>query len=162
MRREAISFPFLRNSFQNVATANVGKSAEQARELGYLKPVDRIVMNRAELLYVAKAEVTAMAEEGYRPPLKARDIPAAGRTAIATFKAHLANLLAGKQISEHDYLVASKIAYVMCGGDVEAGSLVDEEWFLELERECFMELLATERTQARIEHTLKTGKPLRN
>ena len=155
-------FPFLRNSFQNVATANVSKSAEQALELGYLKPVDRIVMNRAELLYVAKAEVTAMAEEGYRPPLKARDIPAAGRTAIATFKAHLANLLAGNQISPHDYLVASKIAYVMCGGDVEAGSLVDEEWFLALERECFMELLATERTQARIEHTLKTGKPLRN
>jgi len=155
-------FAFLRNSFQNVATANVSKSAEQARELGYLKPVDRIVMNRAELLYVAKAEVTAMAEEGYRPPLKARDIPAAGRTAIATFKAHLANLLAGNQISQHDYLVASKIAYVMCGGDVEAGSLVDEDWFLALERECFMELLATERTQARIEHTLKTGKPLRN
>ncbi|HYL18092.1 MAG TPA: 3-hydroxyacyl-CoA dehydrogenase NAD-binding domain-containing protein [Burkholderiales bacterium] len=155
-------FPFLRNSFQNVAMANVGKSAEQARELDYLKPGDRIVMNRAELLHVAKAEVNAMVEEGYRPPLKARDIPAAGRTVIATFRAHLANLLAGNQISEHDYLVAGKIAYVMCGGDVEAGTLVDEDWYLYLERECFMELLATEKTQARIEYTLKTGKPLRN
>jgi len=155
-------FPFLRNSFQNVAMANVGKSAEQARELEYLKSGDRIVMNRAELLYVAKAEVSAMVEEGYRPPLKARDVPAAGRTAIATFRAHLANLLAGNQISEHDYLVAGKIAYVMCGGDVEAGTLVDEDWYLHLERECFMELLATEKTQARIEYTLKTGKPLRN
>jgi 3-hydroxyacyl-CoA dehydrogenase len=155
-------FPFLRHYFQNVALATVGKSAEQARELGYLKPADRIVMNRAELLYVAKSEVNAMAEAGYRPPLKARDVPAAGRTAIATLKAHLANLLAGAQISEHDFLVASKIAYVLCGGDVEAGSLVDEQWFLDLERECFMELIATAKTQARIEFTLKTGKPLRN
>jgi 3-hydroxyacyl-CoA dehydrogenase len=155
-------FPFLRQSFQNVALASVGKSAEQARELGYLKPEDRLVMNRAELLYVAKSEVTAMAEAGYRPPLKPRNIPAAGRTALATLKAHLTNLLAGGQISEHDFLVASKIAYVLCGGDIEAGSPVDEQWFLDLERECFMELLATEKTQARIEYTLKTGKPLRN
>ena len=135
-------------------------SAEQAREMGYLKAGDRIVMNRLELLHVAKSEVTALAEAGYRPPLRARQIPVAGRSAIATFKAHLANMLAGQYISEHDFLVASKIAYVLCGGDVEAGSLVDEQWFLDLERECFMELLATEKTQARIEHTLKTGKPL--
>ncbi|HTS54282.1 MAG TPA: 3-hydroxyacyl-CoA dehydrogenase NAD-binding domain-containing protein [Burkholderiales bacterium] len=155
-------FPFLRQYFQNAALATVGKSAEQARELGYLRRADRIVMNRAELLYVAKSEVSAMAEAGYRPPLKARDVPAAGRTAIATLKAHLANLVAGAQISEHDFLVASKIAYVLCGGDVEAGSLVDEQWFLDLERGCFMELIATAKTQARIEHTLKTGKPLRN
>jgi len=120
------------------------------------------VMNRAELLCIAKSELSAMAEAGYRPPLKPRSIPAAGRTAIATLKAHLANLLAGAQISEHDFLVASKIAYVLCGGDIEAGSPVDEQWFLDLERECFMELLATEKTQARIEYTLKTGKPLRN
>ncbi|MBM3396164.1 MAG: hypothetical protein FJY37_16380, partial [Betaproteobacteria bacterium] len=65
-------------------------------------------------------------------------------------------------ISEHDHLVTEKIATVMCGGDLEAGALVDEQWFLTLERQCFMELLATEKTQARIEHTLKTGKPLRN
>ena len=149
-------------STSRTSPATVGKSAEQARELGYLKPADRIVMNRAEVLYVARSQVTAMAEAGYRPPLKARDIPAAGRTAIATLKAHLANLVAGAQISEHDFLVASKIAYVLCGGDVEAGSLVDEQWFLDLERECFMELIATAKTQARIEHTLKTGKPLRN
>ncbi len=155
-------FSFLRHYFQNVALGTVGKSAEQARELGYLKPEDRIVMNRAELLCVAKSELSAMAEAGHRPPLKPHSIPAAGRTAIATLKAHLANLLAGAQISEHDFLVASKIAYVLCGGDIEAGSPVGERWFLDLERECFMELLATEKTQARIEYTLKTGKPLRN
>jgi 3-hydroxyacyl-CoA dehydrogenase len=155
-------FPFLRQYFQNVAMAEVARSAEQAREMNYLKPTDRIVMNRLELLHVAKSEVVALSEAGYRPPLRARQIPVAGRSAIATIKAHLANMLAGQYISEHDYLVAGKIAYAMCGGDVEAGSLVDEQWLLELERQCFMELLATEKTQARIEHTLKTGKPLRN
>jgi 3-hydroxyacyl-CoA dehydrogenase len=155
-------FPFLRQYFQNVAMAEVSRSAEQARTLGYLRPSDPIVMNRAELLHVAKAQARALAEAGYRPPLRARDIPVAGRSAIATIKAHLANLLAGGHISEHDMLVSSKIATVLCGGDVEAGSLVDEAWLLELERAQFMELLATEKTQARIEHTLKTGKPLRN
>ena len=155
-------FPFLRRYFQTVALASVGKSAEQARELGYLKAADWIVMNRSELLYVAKSKLTALAEAGYRPPLKPRNVPAAGRTAFATLKAHLANLLAGAQISQHDFLVASKIAYVLCGGDVEAGAPVDEQWFLDLERACFMELLATEKTQARIEYTLRTGKPLRN
>ena len=85
-----------------------------------------------------------------------------GDSAIATFKAHMANLLAGGFISEHDFLVGSKVAHVLCGGDVTPGSLVDEQWLLDLEREAFMELLATEKTQQRIEHTLKTGKPLRN
>jgi len=155
-------FPFLRIYFQNVAMATVGKSAENARELGYLQATDRIVANRSELLYVAKCEINEMVEAGYRPPLHALNIPVAGRSALATLKAHLANMLAGSYISDHDFLVASKIAYVMCGGDVEAGSLVDERWLLDLERSCFMELLATEKTQARIEHTLKTGKPLRN
>jgi len=155
-------FPFLRRYFENVAKAEVGRSAEQARELHYLKPGDRIVMNRAELLYAAKAEVNGLAEAGYRPPLRARNVPVGGRTAIATLKVGLTNLLEGQYISEHDFLVSSKIAEVLCGGDVEPGSLVDESWLLELERSCFMELLATEKTQARIEHTLKTGKPLRN
>jgi 3-hydroxyacyl-CoA dehydrogenase len=74
----------------------------------------------------------------------------------------MTNMLEGGFISEHDYLIGSKIAHVLCGGDVEPGSLVDEQWFLDLEREAFIELLATEKTQARIEYTLKTGKPLRN
>ena len=155
-------FPFLKNYFQNVAMAQVGKSAEHSRELGYLRPGDRVVMNRFELLYAAKAELNAMAEAGYRPPLRARNIPAAGRTAIATFKMAMTNMLAGRHISEHDYLIGSKVAYVLCGGDVEPGTPVTEEWFLDLERQAFMELIATEKTQARIEHMLKTGKPLRN
>ncbi|MNC93353.1 putative 3-hydroxyacyl-CoA dehydrogenase [compost metagenome] len=86
----------------------------------------------------------------------------AGRSQIATIRAFMENLLAGGHISEHDYLIGHKVAIVMCGGEVEAGSLVDEQWLLDLERKHFMELIATEKTQARIEHTLKTGKPLRN
>jgi len=155
-------FPHLRRYFQNVAMAEVGKSAVQARDLGYLGPCDRIVMNRAEVLHVAKSELNALVEAGYRAPLPPAGIPVAGRSAIATIKAYMTNMLEGQYISGHDYLVGSKVAYAMCGGDVEAGTMVDEAWLLALERRGFMELLATEKTQARIEHTLKTGKPLRN
>jgi len=154
--------PFLQKYFKTAAMAEIARSAEHARELGFLRSADRIVMNRFELLEAAKAEVRAMVASGYRPPLRRADIPAAGRSAIATIKAFMVNMLEGAQISEHDYLIGSKIATVLCGGDVEAGSLVDEQWFLDLERQHFMELIATEKTQARIEHTLKTGKPLRN
>jgi 3-hydroxyacyl-CoA dehydrogenase len=154
--------PFLQKYFKAVAMAEVGRSAEHARELGFLRPADRIVMNRFELLEIAKAELRALAAAGYRPPLRQIAIPAAGRSAIATIRAFMENLLAGGHISEHDYLVGHKIAIVMCGGEIEGGSLVDEQWFLDLERRHFMELVATEKTQARIEHTLKTGKPLRN
>jgi len=154
--------PFLQKYFKAVAMAEVGRSAEHARELGYLRPADRIVMNRFELLDAAKAELRALAAAGYRPPLKPVAIPAAGRSAIATIKSFMVNLLEGGYISAHDFLIGSKIATVMCGGDIEAGSLVDEEWFLDLERRHFMELIATEKTQARIEQMLKTGKPLRN
>ncbi|GKS69822.1 3-hydroxyacyl-CoA dehydrogenase [Nitrosomonas sp. PY1] len=155
-------FPRLKNYFQTIAMAELAKSAEQAKELGYLRHSDTIVMNRFELLHVAKAQASAMAETGYRPPLRVREIPVAGNTGIATIQAQLVNLFEGQFISEHDYLIGKKIAYVMCGGDLTPGSLVDEEWFLELEHAAFMELIATEKTQQRIEHTLKTGKPLRN
>jgi 3-hydroxyacyl-CoA dehydrogenase len=153
--------PFLQKYFKAVAMAEVSRSAELAREIGYLRPTDRIVMNRFELLEIAKAEVRSLAS-AYRPPLRQVAIPAAGRSAIATIRAFMENLLAGGHISEHDYLIGHKVAIVMCGGEIEGGSLVDEQWYLDLERKHFMELIATEKTQARIEHTLKTGKPLRN
>jgi 3-hydroxyacyl-CoA dehydrogenase len=156
------AFPFLRRYFEAAATAQVSRSAEHAREIGYLRPTDRVVMNRFELLAIAKAEARALAEAGYRPPLAPRDIPVLGRSAAATIKVYMTNMREGKYISEHDYLIGSKIAEVMCGGDVEAGSRVDEQWLIELERKHFMELLATQKTQDRIEHMLKTGKPLRN
>jgi 3-hydroxyacyl-CoA dehydrogenase len=153
---------FIQKYFRTVAMAEVARSAEHARELGYLRPTDTIVMNRYELLHVAKAQLRALAESGYRPPLPQIAIPVAGRNAIGTIKAHMVNMREGGHISEHDYLVGSKVAEVMCGGYVEGGSLVDEQWFLRLEREAFMQLIATENTQARIDHMLKTGKPLRN
>ena len=160
--RDGDPFPQLKYYFQTVAMAELAKSAEQAKELGYLRLADIVVMHRFELLYVAKAQALALAEAGYRPPLRPREIPVAGDTGIATIQSQLVNLREGNFISEHDHLIGSKVAHVMCGGDLTPGSLVDEDWFLELERAAFMELLATEKTQARIEHTLKTGKPLRN
>lgn len=155
-------FSQLKYYFQTVAMAELGKSAEQAKELGYLRSADTVVMHRFELLHVAKAQALALAEAGYRPPLRMREIPVAGNTGIATVQSQLVNMREGGFISEHDNLIANKVAHVMCGGDLTPGSLVDEDWFLELERAAFMELLATEKTQTRIEYTLKTGKPLRN
>jgi 3-hydroxyacyl-CoA dehydrogenase len=133
---------------QVVAMAEVGRSAEHARELGYLRPTDRVVMNRFELLEIAKAELRALAAAGYRPPLRASAIPVLGRSGISTIKAFMVNMLEGGHISQHDYLIGSKVATVMCGGDVEGGSLVDEQWFLDLERAHFMESLRP-RPQAR-------------
>ena len=156
------SAPFLQRYFKAVAMAEVGRSAAHARELGYLRATDRVVMNRFELLEIAKAEARALAAAGYRPPLRATAIPVLGRSGIATIRAFVENLHAGGHVSDHDRLIAEKVATVMCGGDIETGSRVDEQWLLDLERRHFMELIATEKSQARIEHMLKTGKPLRN
>jgi 3-hydroxyacyl-CoA dehydrogenase len=154
--------PILRTYFQQVATAAVGKSALEARELGYLRPSDVIVPHAWEVLHVAKAQARAMAEAGYRPPLPARNIAVAGRTGIATLQMLLVNMRDGGFVSPYDYEIGLAIARVMCGGDVDSGSLVDEHWLIELERAEFMRLLQNEKTQARIAHTLATGKPLRN
>ena len=106
-------------------------------------------MNRFELLHVAKAEVRALAAAGYRPPLPPRAIPVAGAAADRDDQMMLDNMRAGGFISEHDYLIGCKVATVMCGGDVEGGSLVDEQWFLDLERQHFMELLGRRRRRRR-------------
>ncbi|SAK40060.1 3-hydroxyacyl-CoA dehydrogenase [Caballeronia hypogeia] len=153
---------FLQKSFENAAMAKVSSSAFDARAMGYLKPTDTIVFNVHELLDIAKREARALADAGYRPPLRAKQIPVAGRSAISTIKASLVNMRDGRFISEHDFLIASRIAEAVCGGDVEAGSLVDEEWLLALERRAFVELLGTQKTQERIMGMLQTGKPVRN
>ncbi|KXS33054.1 MAG: 3-hydroxyacyl-CoA dehydrogenase NAD-binding protein [Candidatus Gallionella acididurans] len=155
-------FPHLKRYFQQIAMGEVAKSAEMAREMGYLKQSDRIVLNQYELLHVAKEEARALTATAYRPPLQPRQIPVAGRPGIATLKAAMVNMLEGGFISEHDYDIGCRIAETMCGGDVEAGSMVDEQWLLDLERKNFMELLATDKTRARVEYMLKNGKPLRN
>lgn len=154
-------FPHLRRYFQNIAMGEVAKSAELARDMGYLKPSDRIILNQFELLHVAKLEAKALTATAYRPPLR-NQFPVAGRPGIATLKAAMVNMLEGGFISEHDYAIGCRVAETMCGGDVEAGSLVDEQWLLDLERKNFMELLATNKTRARVEFMLKNGKPLRN
>jgi len=155
-------FPHIKRYFQQIAMGEVAKSAELARDMGYLKPSDRIVMNQYELLHVAKEEARALTATAYRPPLQPRQIPVAGRPGIATLKAAMVNMLEGGFISDHDYDIGCRIAETMCGGDVEAGSLVDEQWLLDLERKNFMELLAMQKTRDRVEYMLKNGKPLRN
>src|SRR5688500_14524679 len=127
-----------------------------------MRKTDKIVFNAYELLYVAKQEALALAESGYRPPLPARRIQVAGDVGIATFKMMLVNMLEGRFISPHDGEIATRIATVLCGGEVDRGALVDEEWLLRLEREHFVALAQMPKTQERIAHMLQTGKPLRN
>jgi len=133
-----------------------------ARDLGYLAPADVVIFNPYELLWVAKAQVRALSESAYRPPLPSAGIPVAGRTGIATLEMMLVNMRDGGFISPYDFVVGLAIARVLCGGEVDAGSTVDEHWLLELERREFMGLLKNTKTQERVAHTLKTGKPLRN
>ena len=140
----------------------VSKSAEEARDRGFLKPGDVVVFHPGELLYVAKQQARAMAEAGTRPALPPARIPVAGDTGIATLKMMLVNMKEGGFISDHDYEISSRIAEILCGGEVEPGSMVDEKWLLDLERRHFVALAKTPKTQDRIEHMLKTGKPLRN
>ena len=155
-------FTQLKNVFQTVAMAKVSASALEAKELGLLRHNDVVVFHADELLYVAKNEARALADSGYRPPLYDRQITAAGDVGAATFKASLVNMLEGRFISEHDVEIASRIADTLCGGQIERGSQVDEQWLLDLERKHFVALAQMPKTQERIMHTLKTGKPLRN
>jgi 3-hydroxyacyl-CoA dehydrogenase len=154
--------PELMRVFRQIAMGEVSKSAEHAREMGYLKPSDVVVFHPSELLFVAKHEARAMAEAGVRPALPPAQIAVAGDTGTASLKMLLVNMKEGGFISEHDYEISSRIATVLCGGEVDPGSLVDEKWLLDLERRHFVELAKTPKTQERIEHMLKTGKPLRN
>ncbi|MCK7592971.1 3-hydroxyacyl-CoA dehydrogenase/enoyl-CoA hydratase family protein [Pseudomarimonas salicorniae] len=155
-------FAQLRPYFETVAMGKVSTSAVEAKESKLLREGDLVVFNTFEALHVAKGQVRALADAGYRPPMPARQIPVAGDVGIATFKMMLVNMLEGRFISKHDYEVASRIATVLCGGEVDRGAVVDEDWLLKLEREHFVALAQMPKTQERIMHTLKTGKPLRN
>src|SRR5690349_12822743 len=156
------AFPEISRAFRQIAMGETSKSAEEARERGFLKPSDIVIFHPAELLYVAKAEARAMAEAGVRPPLAPAQIPVLGDTGMATLKMLLVNMKEGGFISDHDYEISSRIAEVLCGGEVQPGSTVDEKWLLDLERRHFVELAKTPKTQERIEYMLKNGKPLRN
>ena len=140
----------------------VSASAFEAKELKLAREDDIVVFNQYELLHVARETARALAEAGWRQKLPPRQIPVAGDVGIATFKMMLVNMLEGRFISPHDYEIATRIATVLCGGEVDRGSFVDEEWLLRLEREHFVALAKMPKTQERIAHMLKTGKPLRN
>ncbi len=158
---EAYLLHFLRKYALAAATAEVSTSALEARATGWLLDSDRVVFHRDELLHVALHEALAMSEAGYRAPRRAR-FPVAGRSILATIEAQLANLRDGGFVSSHDYHLGRTIAEVMCGGDVEEGSIVDEEWILGLERRAFLALLNHPKTQERVMGMVQTGKPVRN
>ena len=153
---------FVRGWFQNCATATVSKSAIEARSMGYLLASDTVVFNPNELLWTAIGQAFTMQAIGYRPPPRPKGFAAAGRSAAATIRSQLVNMKEGGFISEHDLLIAGSIAEVLCGGDVETGSMVDEQWLLDLEREHFTRLLAHPKSQERMMGMMQTGNPVRN
>lgn len=147
--------------YQNIAMGTVTTSAFDAVKKGFFRESDTFISHPAELLFVAKQQIKMMSESGYRPPLKIT-FPVAGKSGIAAMKALLVNYREGNFISDYDYYLGGLIATVICGGEVEEGSLVDEAWIMKLERDAFVELLQQEKTRERINYLLETRKPLRN
>ena len=148
-------------AFMKIAMAAVSMSAVQAQGNGFLGQADRIVFNRDNLVGEAKKEVLKMVDDGYAPPAK-QPLRVMGNAGPGMVNAELFNMLHGKFLSEHDAFLAKRIAFVMSGGDVKTGSEVDEDTILKLERDAFVDFCKEEKTVARIDHMLKTGKPLRN
>ncbi|MFO7555553.1 MAG: 3-hydroxyacyl-CoA dehydrogenase NAD-binding domain-containing protein [Desulfobacterales bacterium] len=147
--------------FMSIALAQVSTSAAEARASGFLGPSDRIVFNRDYLIGEAKKEVLKMVDEGYAPPLK-QPIKVLGQAAQGMIEVEIFNMLKGKFITEYDAFLARRIAYVISGGEVRDNSTVEEDVILKLEREAFIDFWKEKKTMARVEHMLKTGKPLRN
>lgn len=154
--------PFLQRVFETIGTAKVATSAEEARQLGFFDATTRIVMNRDQLLAEAKRNVLQMAAEGYHPPVRGKNIYAAGERMLAALRIAIYSMVQGRYISEYDALVGQKLAYVLCGGSLTAPTWVEEQYILDLEREAFVSLCGQEKTRERIWHFLNTGKPLRN
>jgi 3-hydroxyacyl-CoA dehydrogenase len=159
---EAELFDELKKSFEAIATAKVSTSAADARRLGFLQTSDEITMNRARLLSDARGRARALADAGYMPPVPRTQIPAPGESVLATLKMYVYLMREGDFISGHDVKVANWAAYALCGGDVKPGTVISEQYLLDLEREAFLSLCGEKKTQERIAFTLKTGKPLRN
>ena len=153
---------FVARAFENIAMAKVSTSAREAQKMGILRKTDKVTINRDLLINDAKKTVLAMNLEGYQTPRPVDEIKVMGRDGIAVFEQALYVMNKSGFISEYDRVVAGKVAYVLCGGDVFQYTPVTEEYILELEREAFVSLCGNEKTQARIEHMLVTGKPLRN
>lgn len=152
----------LKRALETIAMAKASTSAAEARSLGLLSPADRITMNRERLLLDAKAQAAALAESGYIPPQPRTQIPAPGTAALAMLETGIYLMGEGGYASEHDQKVARWAAYILAGGRITPGTLVSEQYLLDLEREAFLSLCGERKTQERIAFTLKTGKPLRN
>ncbi|USG66715.1 3-hydroxyacyl-CoA dehydrogenase NAD-binding domain-containing protein [Brevibacillus ruminantium] len=154
-------FPFVARAFETIAMAKVSTSGREAMELGYLRSSDRISVNPDHLLYDAKQLVLTMDREGYAPSAS-RKIRVIGESGYANLRQNIYAMKKSGYISDHDELIASKIAYVMSGGNVPAGTEVSEEYILGLEKQAFLELIKTPKTQQRMQHMLTKNKPLRN
>jgi 3-hydroxyacyl-CoA dehydrogenase len=155
-------FPRIKKVSETVAMARVSTSAMEARELGFLRNTDPITMNRDRLIEDAKQTALALASEGYTEPRPRADIPVLGEPALSTIKLAIHMMVRGGFISEYDGHVATKLAFVITGGNLSRKTLVSEQYLLDLEREAFVSLCGERKTQERIQHMLKTGKPLRN
>ncbi|HZG88352.1 3-hydroxyacyl-CoA dehydrogenase/enoyl-CoA hydratase family protein [Paenibacillus sp.] len=153
--------PQVNAAFETVALAKTSTSGAHARDLGYMRAIDRVVMNDDHRIYEAKRAVLAMDEAGYTPQRPER-VRVVGRDGAAVLRMGAYGMRAGGYISDHDLLIAGKLAHVLAGGDAPAGALVSEQYLLDLEREAFLSLVGEPKTQARMQHMLAKGKPLRN
>ena len=154
--------PYLARAFESIALAKVATSGPEAIKMGYLRPTDKMTVNRDFLIEDAKKTVLAMNQEGYVPPRPLDEIRVAGENSLAMIKMAIWTLRQQGYATEHDVTVATKVGYVLCGGNVHADTKVSEQYLLDLEREAFLSLAGDPKTQARMQHTLTTGKPLRN
>jgi 3-hydroxyacyl-CoA dehydrogenase len=160
---EADYFPGVRHAWETLGLAKVSTSAAEAAKLRFLRSGETtIVLNRDWVIGEAKAQVLQLAAQGYRPRPQRTDIPAIGEAGLALFKVILQQMRGAGQISEHDQKIGSKLAYILCGGDLTSLHFVSEQYIMDLEREVFLSLCGEPKTVERIKHTLKTGKPLRN
>ena len=152
----------MKKAFETIATAKVATSAHEARGLGFLSNSDRITMNRERILSDAKGRALELLRAGYEPPVMRKDIPAPGENILAALKMGVHLMRQGGFISEHEQKLGTKIAEVLCGGNLTPGTPVSEQYLFDLEREAFKSLCGEKKTQERIQFTLKTGKTLRN
>jgi 3-hydroxyacyl-CoA dehydrogenase len=159
---DADPFPFVKRAFETIALAKVATSAEEARTYGFLAADDTISMNGDRLIADAKKEVLALAASGYVQPQPRTDILALGNSALATLKLGIHQMKRAGYISDHDALIGEKLARILTGGDLNHQTRVSEQYLLDLEREAFLSLAGTRKTQERLAAMLKTGKPLRN
>jgi len=152
----------MKKTFETIATAKVATSAHEARVLGFVSDSDHITINRERLLSDAKARALELVRAGYEPPVMRTDIPAPGENILAALKMGVYLMRQGEFITDHEHKLGNKIAEVICGGNVTAGTPIGEQYLLDLEREAFKSLCGEKKTQERIQYTLKTGKTLRN